>query len=73
LTRIPTNYADGVMWLQGNRYPEKNKQDRVIAHLENRGVVLNGKEAAVDVLSSDKIRKVNTEDWHEGLILLSTP
>jgi len=65
---VSPEYADGVMWLQGERYPETSEPKHIFRHLKNGGMLLNSKCAAIDVLASNSIRvSKSSYVWQEGV------
>lgn len=66
---VSPEYVDGVMWLQGERYPETAEPIQTSRHLKNGGVLLNSKGAAIDVLASHSIRDIEdgSSVWKEGV------
>jgi hypothetical protein len=68
---------DGVKWLVGERYLDFSQrkgrrftvtESEVVAqHLKSGGVVLNSQGAAVDILSTEKVRDAGSSQWKDGL------
>lgn len=67
LKPVPLEYPDGVMWRQGERFPETAEPQHVSDHLKNGGVVLNSKGAAADLLAGENLRDWNSSEWQEGM------
>ncbi len=55
------------MWWSKYRFPETKITDEITSHLENGGVLVNAKGAAVDVLSFEKIRSSSIEPWKDAI------
>eukprot|EP01031_Cornospumella_fuschlensis_P024760 gene24760-29920_t len=68
---VPLNFPDGVMWLQGSRYPDVAEQDEMTKHLHHGGVLLNAKGGTSDALVCENIREKNTLQWHRNIIVFA--
>lgn len=78
---VPLDFHDGVMWWQGQRYPDPQRYEKkgeaietdldsvklVREHFMNGGIVLNSSGAAVDVVVDEKVRDIDSSDWQEGV------
>lgn len=64
---VPLFSPEQVMWRQGSRYPETKAAPEVADFLKNGGVLLNSPGAAIDVMSCERVRKIGTVDWKEGV------